>query len=52
MTNLNGGALDRADQRGEPEAWYDGYLDAAAGREKWHLRDCDGCPDHPDRRKA
>ena len=34
------GGLDRADDRGEPEAWYDGYLDAAAGREKWHLLNC------------
>jgi hypothetical protein len=25
------------------DAWMDGYLDYAAGREKWHLRDC---PDH------
>jgi hypothetical protein len=34
------GYLDRADDRGEPDAWYDGYLDAAAGRTKWHLRYC------------
>ena len=38
-----GGALDRADARREPDAWYDGYLDHAAGREKWHLLHC---PDH------
>lgn len=34
------GALDRADARREPEAWYDGYLDAATGREKWHIPNC------------
>lgn len=34
-------ALDRADDRGEPEPWYDGYLDAAAGRDKWHSRYCE-----------
>lgn len=34
------GALERADFRNEHEAWYDGYLDAAAGREKWHLASC------------
>ncbi len=28
--------LERADMRGEPAAWYDGYLDMAAGRPKWH----------------
>lgn len=32
--------LDNADARGEPGAWYDGYFDAAAGREKWHLATC------------
>lgn len=37
------GALDRADSRGEPDAWYDGYLDSATGREKWHIPNC---PDH------
>lgn len=37
---VNIGALDRADDRNEPDAWYDGYLDYAAGREKWHRRDC------------
>jgi hypothetical protein len=34
------GALERADDRNEPDAWYDGYHDAAAGREKWHLATC------------
>jgi hypothetical protein len=33
-------SLDRADSRGEPDAWYDGYFDYAAGREKWHLPRC------------
>jgi hypothetical protein len=40
-------ALDRADARGVSHAWYDGYHDQAAGRPKWHLRDCRGCPEHP-----
>lgn len=31
------GALERADDRGEPGAWYDGYQDNAAGRPKWTL---------------
>ena len=39
--------LDHGDEKGAPEAWYDGYLDAAAGRDKWHLATCDGCPEHP-----
>jgi hypothetical protein len=42
------GALDRADRRGEPDAWYDGYHDEAAGREKWHLARCIN-HDQPDR---
>ena len=34
--------LDYADRRGytRDDAWMDGYLDQAAGRAKWHLRDC------------
>ncbi len=32
------GALDRADMRNEPDAWYDGYADSAAGRAKYTLR--------------
>jgi hypothetical protein len=45
QTNERGadGALDRADFRKEPEAWFDGYYDAGAGRDKWHLLHC---PDH------
>lgn len=29
------------------DAWLDGWMDVACGREKWHLRDCpnhDECP--------
>lgn len=35
-------SLDYADRRGwsRNDAWLDGYLDYAAGRQKWHLRDC------------
>jgi hypothetical protein len=39
--------LDHLDARGASEAAYDGYLDAAAGREKWHRLHCadhDACP--------
>lgn len=32
------GALGRADFRNEPDAWYDGYVDSAAGRPKYTLR--------------
>jgi hypothetical protein len=42
--------LDHGDSIGAPDAWYDGYLDLAAGREKWHLAHCQtngGCPEHP-----
>ena len=35
-TNLDGG-----DARGEPDEWYDGYMDAACGREKWHRPLCE-----------
>lgn len=40
--------LDRADADGRSKirGWMDGYLDAATGRAKWHLRDCKGCPEH------
>ena len=30
--------LDHGDSHGYPEAWYDGYLDRAAGRAKWSTR--------------
>jgi hypothetical protein len=38
--------LDNAN--GKPDAWFDGYLDLAAGREKWHLAHCAGtdCDEH------
>lgn len=41
-SNTSDAGLDNADRRGwtRDEAWTDGYLDAAAGRAKWHLRDC------------
>ena len=29
-------SLDRGDSNNEPDAWYDGYLDLACGRAKWH----------------
>lgn len=32
------GSLERADHRDVSHAWYDGYHDAAAGREKWAWR--------------
>lgn len=34
--------LDRADADGRSQnsAWMDGYLDRAAGRERWHLLRC------------
>lgn len=35
--------MDAADLRGEPDAYYQGYLDYAADREKWHMPNC---PDH------
>jgi hypothetical protein len=34
------GSLDRADARNVSHAWYDGYLDHATGREKWHIPNC------------
>ena len=33
-------SLDNGDARGEPNEWYDGYMDAAAAREKWHRPLC------------
>lgn len=38
------GALERADARGVPTAWYLGYEDYAAGREYGHQL---SCADHP-----
>jgi hypothetical protein len=37
------GTLERADDRNASAGWYDGYLDRAAGREKWHIP---RCPNH------
>ena len=39
---LNGGPsqLERADDRGEPSAWYDGYMDYATDRPKFHSLEC------------
>lgn len=51
-SSARGGSLERCEDRfsgdvrvgpGALDAWMDGWLDYAAGREKWHLRDC---PDH------
>lgn len=39
--------LDHLDRTGMPSPAYDGYLDYAASREKWHLALCAGCPEHP-----
>jgi hypothetical protein len=41
--------LEWGDSQGFPEAWYDGYLDNAANREKWHFVACrlaGGCEEH------
>lgn len=40
QSSARGGSLDAADSRGEPDAWYDGYMDMAAGRPKWHFATC------------
>jgi hypothetical protein len=41
--------LERVDKMGAADAVYDGYLDYAAGREKWHTYHCrlnGGCDEH------
>ena len=38
-------SLEHGDFNGEPNAWYDGYLDYATAREKWHTLRCDQ-PEH------
>lgn len=41
--------LEWGDSHGFPEAWYDGYLDSACDREKWHFVSCrvaGGCEEH------
>ena len=35
------GGLERADARGEPDSWYEGYEDSAAHRNKWHSLYCE-----------
>ena len=47
------GTLERADGRGEPNAWYDGYMDHSVGRGKFHALTCPsseheqpGCSDY------
>lgn len=44
-TSARVGSLDRADAdgRSDNEAWMDGYLDYAAGREMFHIPNC---PNH------
>lgn len=37
---LRDGALERADIRNEPSAWYDGYFDYAASRPRYHSEGC------------
>jgi hypothetical protein len=39
--------LEWGDRNGYPDAWYCGYLDYAAGRERGHLLTCAGCEEHP-----
>lgn len=38
--NPDNDPLGRADSRGEHEAWYDGYMDDATGRPKYHSLEC------------
>lgn len=38
-TGERGSPLDAADARHEVNEWYDGYMDAAVGREKWQGED-------------
>lgn len=42
--------LDHGDAIRAPDAWYDGYLDLAGGREKWHRLHCDNHGPHCDGR--
>ena len=44
--------LDCAAAQTAPNAWYDGYQDYAASREKWHLAFCRGCVEHEQRDPA
>jgi hypothetical protein len=36
----SGATLDHLDAKAAPEAEYDGYMDMAVGRPKWHLAWC------------
>lgn len=44
-TSYGPSALERADDRGEVKAWYEGYLDHATDRPKHHALECDA-PTH------
>lgn len=35
--------MDRADARGEPDEWYDGYSDHSQDNPRYHYRDCPAC---------
>jgi hypothetical protein len=41
-------ALEGADSKGLNDAWYDGYADHSAGRDKWHMPNCPGHHNGPD----
>jgi len=46
--SANCGSLEAADARGVSGAWYDGYMDYACGRDKYHslihdITDCEVC---------
>jgi hypothetical protein len=40
LSGSDSSPLERADSKGEPPAWYDGYMDSATGRPKWHSLTC------------
>ena len=39
--------LDHGDAINAPDAWYDGYLDYAVGRAKWHYYYCEQHDNEP-----
>lgn len=39
--------LDHGDAINAPDAWYDGYMDLAVGREKWHYLNCTAHHNNP-----
>lgn len=47
-SSYDGGNLGYADEKGWSSiaAWMDGFLDSAAGREKWHLALCENHDEH------